>query len=185
MVYNNIPTFSALTLWITSRHTRPHPLIPQIGDFLYISLHWFCFACYTGQHFHFCPLPAGSAVLLQKKCIYIYYIILPQKYWRCNHTRARSGQTEKTRFRGLFTCNILSVRVSLERWEQLSWRIAEFCRFDSGADPNTGSAVLLWWTCQDKGTSRCWDVRVCATEAEQHNKGVVTAREEFPRDRRM
>lgn len=126
-----------------------------------------------------------SSSATKKMHIYIYYIILPQKYWRCNHTRARSGQTEKTRFRGLFTCNILSVRVSLERWEQLSWRIAEFCRFDSGADPNTGSAVLLWWTCQDKGTSRCWDVRVCATEAEQHNKGVVTAREEFPRDRRM
>lgn len=188
MVYNNIPTFSALTLWITSRHTatsfntsdRGFPLhFPAL--ILFCLLHWATLSLLSTT----CWVSSSAT---KKMHIYIYiffYIILPQKYWRCNHTRARSGQTEKTRFRGLFTCNILSVRVSLERWEQLSWRIAEFCRFDSGADPNTGSAVLLWWTCQDKGTSRCWDVRVCATEAEQHNKGVVTAREEFLRDRRM
>lgn len=90
MVYNNIPTFSALTLWITSRHTRPHPLIPQIGDFLYISLHWFCFACYTGQHFHFCPLPAGSAVLLQKNAyIYILHHSSTKILTLQSHTRAQ------------------------------------------------------------------------------------------------
>lgn len=40
-------------------------------------------------------------------------------------------------------------------------------------------------TCQDTGNKPEWDMRVWAAVVVQHNKGVVTRREEFPRDRPM
>lgn len=47
--------------------------------------------------------------------------------------------------------------------------------------PDTGSFVIK--NMPRQGNKPVWDMRVYATVAEEHNKGVVTRGEEFPRDR--
>lgn len=45
-----------------------------------------------------------------------------------------------------------------------------------------GGCVFVMVYTPRQGNKPVWDMRICAKVAEQHNKGVVTRREEFPRD---
>lgn len=114
------------------------------------------------DHFHFLPLPANSLIssqLFSNNDTILSLVEASQIFYM------QAGLTcgLKKVFKNLIITQMGIVQLMTE----LCWT-----RWGSRQMP----PVLLWRTSQDKWTS-LWDMRVCATAAEQHNKGVVTGGE--------